>query len=98
MSRKNWKIVNVVTDFLHVMKYCSLCVMLEGDYTEMHIDHLENDRRDVYLCTNPLFGKKDNPTKEFYFTTSEQLIEYISLFKDIPVSYITINGLNGNVD
>ena len=99
MSRKAYfntrNIVEIVTDFLHVIKYCSVIVNLEGDYNFILVGDAKNDPRGAYYCTNPLFERQKDQPQELYFPTTKELLEFLDHYKDTPVSNLEICGLQG---
>lgn len=93
--RKNWNIVDIVTDFLHVINYCSVCVTLEGNYNNITVGDVKNDPRGAYYCTNPLFEKQEDQREELFFQSKEELLAFLEQYKDKPVADLEIYGLHG---
>ena len=93
---KNRNIVEIVTDFLHVINYCNVTVNIEGDYNSIFVGAVKNDPRGAYYCSNPLFERqKDQGEEELFFPTTKELLEFLDLYKDKPVSDLEICGLQG---
>ena len=92
---KNRNIVEIVTDFLHVINYCNVSINIGSDYNFILVGAVKNDPRGAYYCTNPLFERQKDQVQELYFPTTKELLEFLEHYKDTPVSNLEICGLQG---